>query len=425
MRRLLLGGSVLTVLAIVLAVSRSWSAADPARPADADGIVVESAPKNPWTHLKLNADADRFQFAIVSDRTGGHREKVFSRAVAQVNLLQPEFVMSVGDLIEGSSTKGEEITALWDQFDGFVKKLQMPFFYVPGNHDQANRTVVQVWGERYGRRYYHFTYKNCLFLCLCCENPPDGMGTIDKEQQEYAKKVLDANAKARWTFVFVHRPVWDAGPEKNGWAAIETALRGRKYTVFCGHRHHYQKYVRNGMNYYQLATTGGASKMRGVEYGEFDQVAWVTMKKDAPVVANLVLDGILPDDLRVPDTDEPANPQKRAPTYAVTGKVTLDGRPLAGATVALHRYNARVERYVVAADGLSDASGTFKLSTYTKFDGAPAGEYPVTVKVGWGLSDGPAAKGTIPEKYTVPENTPLKVTVKEGPTDITLELKSK
>ena len=81
------------------------------------------------------------------------------------------------------------------------------------------------------------------------------MGTIDKEQQEYARKILAANSTVRWTFVFVHRPVWDAGPEKNGWAAIEAALIGRQYTVFCGHRHHYQKYVRNGMNYYQLATT--------------------------------------------------------------------------------------------------------------------------------------------------------------------------
>ena len=91
------------------------------------------------------------------------------------------------------------------------------------------------------------------------------MGTIDKEQQEYAKKTLAANAGARWTFVFVHRPVWDAGPEKNGWAAVEAALRGRKYTAFCGHRHRYQKYVRNGMNYYQLATTGGASSATRAE----------------------------------------------------------------------------------------------------------------------------------------------------------------
>ena len=38
--------------------------------------------QEPWTSLKLNNDPDQFQFAVVSDRTGGHRDKVFSRAVA-------------------------------------------------------------------------------------------------------------------------------------------------------------------------------------------------------------------------------------------------------------------------------------------------------------------------------------------------------
>src|SRR5207237_1237921 len=163
----------------------------------------------PWTNLKLNTDPDQFQFAVVSDRTGGHREKVFSKAVYQINLLQPTFVMSVGDLIEGYTQKDAKLAEEWDQFDGFVTKFEMPF-------------------------------------------------------------------------VFVHKPIWTARDlEKNGWGEVERALAGRKYTVYCGHVHRYRKYVRNGMSYYQLATTGGGSRMRGVEYGEFDHVSWVTMKKDA------------------------------------------------------------------------------------------------------------------------------------------------
>ena len=57
-----------------------------------------------WTDLPFLNNPMDFQFAIVSDRTGGHRTGVFSRAMHQVNLLQPEFVMSVGDLIEGGTT---------------------------------------------------------------------------------------------------------------------------------------------------------------------------------------------------------------------------------------------------------------------------------------------------------------------------------
>jgi hypothetical protein len=62
-------------------------------------VVIEEV--NPWSHLDVNADAENFQFAIVSDRTGGHRAGVFPLALEKLNLLQPEFVVSVGDLIEG------------------------------------------------------------------------------------------------------------------------------------------------------------------------------------------------------------------------------------------------------------------------------------------------------------------------------------
>ena len=40
--------------------------------------------------------------------------------------------------------------------------------------------------------------------------------------------------------------------------------------------------------------------MRGVEYGEFDHFVWVTMTEDAPVIANVLLDGILPKDIPMP-----------------------------------------------------------------------------------------------------------------------------
>src|SRR5258707_8537837 len=87
----------------------------------------------------------------------------------------------------------------------------------------------------------------------------------------------------------------------------------RPYHVFCGHRHRYQKYVRNGRNYYQLATTGGFSRLRGVAEGEFDHVIWVTMKEDGPVLANLLLDGIYSESLSQPETSEPGQqPERKA-----------------------------------------------------------------------------------------------------------------
>ena len=55
----------------------------------------------PYTHLNFKNDPDEFQFAIIADNAGSGRRGVFPAAVEMVNLLQPEFVVNAGDLIEG------------------------------------------------------------------------------------------------------------------------------------------------------------------------------------------------------------------------------------------------------------------------------------------------------------------------------------
>ena len=193
MKRAVLSGFVIVLIAGAAVYSRQQPPGGIAGPADTElKITVEE--KNPWTGLKLNNSADQFQFAIVTDRTGGHRAKVFSQAMTQINLLQPEFVMSVGDLIEGYTVNKERMAAEWDEFNGYVNTLEMPFFYVPGNHDITNKTLVEEWGGRYGRRYYHFLYKDVLFLCMNSEDP---VARVSPEQVAYFQKVLEEEQVVR------------------------------------------------------------------------------------------------------------------------------------------------------------------------------------------------------------------------------------
>jgi 5-hydroxyisourate hydrolase-like protein (transthyretin family) len=227
--------------------------------------------------------------------------------------------------------------------------------------------------------------------------------------------------------VFVHKPLWTAlDQEKNGWAEMEKNLAGRKYTVFCGHVHRYQKFVRNGMNYYQLATTGGGSRMRGVPYGEFDQVAWITMKSDGPKIANILLDGVYPEDMQMPVTDEKAVERRGKPavTHPLTGTVTFQGQPAAGATVRFYRTDAdRPNRPRIVADGLTDEKGKYQLTTSKPFDGIPAGEYRVVVLQTGRYVAGQAKEGNkLPAKYADPRMTPLRATVKAGENVIDLNL---
>ena len=64
--------------------------------------------------MDFRSDPDNFQFAIISDLTGGYRQGIFDDAVKKLNLLEPEFVMSVGDLIQGY-TENETSLDDWSQ----------------------------------------------------------------------------------------------------------------------------------------------------------------------------------------------------------------------------------------------------------------------------------------------------------------------
>lgn len=421
MKRLVLGGGVLAVLAIAVLVSQNprASAVRANIPNAADDLKIVAEAKNPWTNLKLNAAPDQFQFAVISDRTGGHRAKVYSRAVQQINLLQPTFVMSVGDLVEGYTNKREQAIADWDEFDTYTKQFRMPFFYVPGNHDLTTDVQVEVWKERYGRQNYHFVYKNTLFLALNCE-AMKGKNQILPDQLAEIKKALDENPGVRWTFLFVHQPIWTAkNLDTNGWLDVEKLLGGRKYTVFCGHLHRYQKYVRNGMNYYQLATTGGGSRMRGVEYREFDQVAWVTVKNGEPVIANIVLDGVLPENLEAFPSEEAGRaPRAAAPSlHPSSATVTYNGKPAPGVTVMLYAADAKSApgkpKFKLVADALTMADGNARFTTVRSFDGVPAGEYSVVLiqTGGYRVPGDLETLNKFPAKYATANKTPLKVTV--------------
>lgn len=248
----------------------------------------------PWTLKAFDNDPGQFQFAVVSDRTGGHRAGIFGDAMQKLNLLHPEFVMSVGDLIEGYTKDSTTLQAQWAEFDSILATLNMRFFALPGNHDISNDVMRQFWLDRYGASYYHFRYKDVLFLAF---DSNDGDGVMfSREQLDYFKRVIEEQDDVRWTLVFMHHPIWNYRAF-NGFDEIEAALKDRPYTVFAGHTHRYFKSQRQGRNYYVLSTTGGGSRLRSPRVGEFDHVTWVTMTPEGPELVHLQLSGIIEEDV--------------------------------------------------------------------------------------------------------------------------------
>ena len=385
--------------------------------------------KNPWTGLTANWTPEQFQFAVVADRTGGHRKGVFSRAVRQINLMQPEFVMSVGDLIEGSQN-ADVNRKQWDEFDGYARQFKMPFFYCPGNHDMQSLVKQEVWAERLGRKYYHFAYKNCLFVVLNdmdfeADDPKDPPKVsrrlrVGKRQREAVAAALKAYPDAPHTFLFVHHPVW-AGRDltDTGWTELEEVLKGRKYTFFCGHVHNYKKYVRNGANYYQLATTGGGSGLRGPEYGEFDQIGWVSVGTGGtPTLANIMLQGILKDDLLPFPTDELGG-EPPVPTSPVTGVVKWRGKSVDS---LLLTFTQVVEGDAKPITGTAKTAldGSFAVYAPRMGTGLKPGKYVVTASAAEPILVDPKAtprEVAVPEKYKSATTSPWTVEVKADTTN--------
>lgn len=313
--------------------------------------IDQSGQVNPWTNLEWNNDPKNFQFVVVTDRTGGMRPGIFEQGVEKVNLLQPEFVLSVGDLIDGYTEDVNEIKRQWDEFDEFVTRLNMPFFYVVGNHDITNKVMEDIWKERLGATYYHFVYQDVLFLCLNSEEGLDAHRSsfFSEEQRAYVRQALADNPDVRWTLVFLHKPVWlaEESPdkrikqqvEKSGWSEIEAMLQDRKHTVYAGHIHRYTHRKRENNNYITLATTGGGSRLGGPIFGQFDHVLWVTMTDEGPIMANLMLEGIWDEDFSREDIENYLTMELKRKSVMVEAALD-DKQPLTNESFDLRLFNA-------------------------------------------------------------------------------------
>jgi hypothetical protein len=302
--------------------------------------LAATAPK-PWSSEQFNDHPGDFEFALFGDRTGLARPGIFEEAMTRINLLQPEFVINTGDMIEGYTDDKTDLTQEWAEQDERLGKLQMPFFRVVGNHDMGNDMMRDFWHLRYGPDYYSFVYKNVLFIALNTEDPPSpmpedmrqgfemvkqklrenpeqamefmkqSMASMTPEMRDkmrntatpvhfseaqfaWVKQTLEQNQNVRWTFLFMHKPAWEIAD--SGFDKIEKMLGNRAYSVFGGHEHNYEHTVRNGRDYIRLGTVGGMP--HHAPPGNIDHITLVKFRADRPHIVNFQLNGVL-------DIDQP------------------------------------------------------------------------------------------------------------------------
>ena len=285
----------------------------------------------PWTSQAFQNDPEACQFVVIGDRTGGaNQQETFKLAVGQLNLLRPEFVINVGDNIEGYSDDKAELNAEWQEIDELLGELKMPFFRTPGNHDIANDIASEVWSERYGARHYYFKYQDVLFMVLKSEDPPreapEGIKEkleiynelqvsdpakaeamlaefmsdeavvaalgkpvdFSAEQLGFVKETLEKNSDVRWTFIFLHEPAWENASDS--FKAIQGMLADRKHTFLAGHLHYYDYDLLDGHEHITMGPAGASFHHDGP--GNVDHIMWVTMTEDGPEIANIALKGV-------------------------------------------------------------------------------------------------------------------------------------
>jgi len=198
---------------------------------------------------------DSFRFVILCDRTGEAQPGVFEQVWRETAALDPAFVLSVVDNIEGLDDSAAE--AQWRQWQRIVAPYrQHPLYLVPGNHD--------IWSERSEQLFrkfaahpphYSFDYGSAHFTILdnsrSDELPGAELAFLDAD--------LQADSARTVQLVFSHRQSWliNAAFANPQFPFHQLAKRYGVRYVIAGHVHQMLHIDLDGVTYLSMPSSGG------------------------------------------------------------------------------------------------------------------------------------------------------------------------
>ncbi len=235
-----------------------------------------------YISLEKASASESFSFAILGDRTTGKDEGllVLRQAVIDINMLGPDLVMNVGDMIQGYNGHDAWMKQM-RVYKEIMSGLQMPWLPTAGNHDVYYRGENKPKGEHesdyennFGPLWYSFEYKKCCFIVLFTDegNPETGEKKFDspecqimsEAQTEFLQSSLQKAKDAKHVFLFMHQPRWLGGNYGKDWDRVHEILKeaGNVSACFAGHTHSMHYSERDGIAYYILPVTGGSQADR-------------------------------------------------------------------------------------------------------------------------------------------------------------------
>ncbi|MDP8238340.1 MAG: metallophosphoesterase [Candidatus Hatepunaea meridiana] len=232
------------------------------------------------------------RFAVIGDRTGGHVPGVYGDIIGEIELMKPDFVLTVGDMIEGYSDDYDKVSAEWTEYKTLITPLTSSIYHTPGNHDIWDEKSLELFRQQIGDNYYSFDYKGLHFIILdvSCIN---SSAELPDEQITWLEEDLNKHKDAAYTFVFFHKPFWihTLGSSKSD-EMHEIFKKHNVDAVFTGHYHTYFSGEYDGVIYTSIGSSGGGSLPlpNDLHY----HFAWVTVDQRGINIAIIKKESVMP-----------------------------------------------------------------------------------------------------------------------------------
>ena len=229
-----------------------------------------------------------FRFVVVGDRTGSPQDPIFEEIIEEIALLDPDFVMCVGDIAEVDVGDSLAVEAEFDHMLEIVGKLPCKFYWCAGNNDIGQESDRALYQAKTGfKRYYSFNHENSHFVVL--DNTMLYFAQtqdMDEEQLDWLQKDLEKHKQMDNTFVFYHIPTYIYARRQGETDTLMQLFE--KYgvdVVFTGHHHEYSYLKQNNVEYINVGSSGGGIATHDPARGHFYQYLTATIRGDNRSIA--------------------------------------------------------------------------------------------------------------------------------------------